>query len=58
MGNVNYKYNEYHAAIYAALGPMAWCLLFVWIIFTTQIGNTSKFLLLLFFQNIQNINFN
>lgn len=42
MGNINYKYNEYHAAIYAAFGPMAWCSLFVWIIFTSHNGYSSK----------------
>ena len=42
MGNVSYKYNEYHAAIYAAFGPMAWCLLFAWIIYSSHIGHTSR----------------
>lgn len=42
MGDINYKYNAYHAAIYAALGPMGWCTLFIWIIFSTHIGYPSK----------------
>lgn len=42
MGNINYVYNAYHAAIYAALGPMAWCALFAWIVFTSHLGYTSE----------------
>lgn len=42
MGDVNYQYNAYHAAIYAALGPMGWCTLFIWIIYTTHIGYSSE----------------
>lgn len=43
MGSINYEYNAYHAAIYAALGPMAWCGLFAWIVFTSHLGYTSEF---------------
>lgn len=35
MGNMNYKYNPYDAAIYAAFSPMSWCTIFAWIIYTT-----------------------
>lgn len=42
MGSINYVYNEYHAAVYAALGPMAWCGLAGWIIFTSYLGYNSK----------------
>lgn len=41
MGNLNYKYNPYDAAIYAAFSPMSWCTIFAWIIFTTHIGYSS-----------------
>lgn len=41
MGDINYKYNSYHAAFYAALGPMGWCTLFIWIIYSTHIGYSS-----------------
>lgn len=42
MGNIDYKYNPYDAAFYAAFSPMSWCTIFAWIIFTTHIGHTSK----------------
>lgn len=42
MGNLNYKYNPYDAAIYAAFSPMSWCTIFAWIIYTTHIGHTSN----------------
>lgn len=42
MGSINYVYNEYHAAFYAALGPIGWCGLFSWIVFTSHLGYTSK----------------
>lgn len=42
MGRISYVYNEYHAAIYAALGPMGWCGLAAWIIFTSHLGYHSK----------------
>lgn len=42
MGNMNYKYNPYDAAIYAAFSPMSWCTIFAWIIYTTHIGHKSK----------------
>ncbi|KAG4077902.1 hypothetical protein HA402_013836 [Bradysia odoriphaga] len=41
MGSISYVYNEYHAALYAALGPMAWCGLAGWIIFTSHLGYHS-----------------
>ncbi|XP_031625380.1 nose resistant to fluoxetine protein 6-like [Contarinia nasturtii] len=41
MGNMNYKYNPYDAAFYAAFSPMSWCTIFAWIIFTTHIGYSS-----------------
>lgn len=41
MGSITYVYNEYHAAIYAALGPIAWCGLFAWIVFTSHLGYES-----------------
>lgn len=44
MGDINYKYNAYHAAFYAALGPMGWCTLFIWIIYTTHLGYSSEFI--------------
>lgn len=49
MGSMNYVYNEYHAAVYAALGPMAWCGLAAWIIFTSHLGYHSKILFRLLF---------
>lgn len=42
MGSMSYVYNQYHAAIYAAVGPMAWCALFAWIIFTSHLGYESN----------------
>lgn len=42
MGNINYKYNPYDAAVYAAFSPMSWCTIFAWIIYTTHIGYPSK----------------
>lgn len=42
MGSINYQYNAYHAAFYAALGPVGWCTLFIWIIYTTHIGYSSN----------------
>lgn len=48
MGNINYKYNPYDAAIYAAFSPMSWCTIFAWIIFTTHIGHSSNSLFLLY----------
>lgn len=47
MGSIGYVYNEYHAATFAAFGPMAWCGIFAWIIFTTHIGYSSMISLLL-----------
>lgn len=43
MGSISYVYNEYHAAIYAALGPMGWCGLAGWIIFTSHLGYDSEY---------------
>lgn len=42
MGSIDYQYNPHHAAVYAALGPMAWCGLFAWIVFTTHLGYRSR----------------
>lgn len=42
MGNMNYKYNPYDAAVYAAFSPMSWCTIFAWIIYTTHIGHKSE----------------
>lgn len=42
MGNMNYVYNPYDAAYYAAFGPIAWCGVFIWIIYTTHIGHKSN----------------
>lgn len=42
MGNVNYQYNAYDAAVYAALSPISWCAIFAWVIYTTHIGYSSK----------------
>lgn len=42
MGDIKYKYNVYHAAIYAAFGPVGWCTLFIWIIYSTHIGYRSE----------------
>lgn len=41
MGKISYEYNSYHAAMYAAFAPLAWCGLFVWIIILAQNGYTS-----------------
>lgn len=43
MGSLDYQYNAYDAAIYAALSPITWCTLFAWIIYTSHIGYTSNF---------------
>lgn len=42
MGNISYEYNAYHAAFYAALGPIGWCTLFIWIIYSTHLGYSSE----------------
>lgn len=42
MGNLDYKYNSYDAAIYAAFSPITYCTIFAWIIYTTHIGYSSK----------------
>lgn len=46
MGKVGYVYNALHAANYAAFAPIAWCLLFGWVIFTSYIGKGGKSLLI------------
>lgn len=43
MGKRGYVYNPYHAATYAALGPIFWCSLAIWIIFTSENGYHCKF---------------
>lgn len=43
MSVSDYKYNPTHAAIYAAIAPIPWCLFFAWIIFTSQLGYKSKY---------------
>lgn len=52
MGSINYKYDSTHAALYAAFAPIGWCSFFVWIIFTSHLGYTSKILYDLFFVNL------
>lgn len=46
MGDINYKFNSTHAAIYAAFAPIAWCIFFAWIILVSQLGYKSKFVIL------------
>jgi hypothetical protein len=43
MSNINYQYNPTHAAYYAAISPIAWCLFFIWIIFLSESGYSSEF---------------
>ncbi|KAG5684658.1 hypothetical protein PVAND_013876 [Polypedilum vanderplanki] len=42
MGDITYKFNPTHAAIYAAFAPIAWCFFFGWMIFTSQLGYKNK----------------
>uniref|UniRef100_A0A1B0ADW6 Uncharacterized protein n=1 Tax=Glossina pallidipes TaxID=7398 RepID=A0A1B0ADW6_GLOPL len=42
MGDINYKYNSTHAAIYAAFAPIAWCLFFCWIVFVSHNGYKNR----------------
>lgn len=42
MSVPGYKYNPIHAAVYAEIAPIPWCLFFAWIIFTSQLGYKSK----------------
>jgi peptidoglycan/LPS O-acetylase OafA/YrhL len=44
MGDIDYKYNPTHAAFYAAITPIAWCIFFIWIIFLSESGYSSKFI--------------
>ncbi|XP_026467559.1 O-acyltransferase like protein-like [Ctenocephalides felis] len=41
MGSLSYKYDPTHAAIYAALAPVAWCAFYAWIILTSHRGYPS-----------------
>lgn len=43
MSVSDYKYNPTHAAVYAAIAPIPWCLFFAWIIITSQLGYKSKY---------------
>lgn len=42
MGDIDYKYNATHAALYAAFAPIAWCFFFGWIIFVSELGYKSE----------------
>jgi hypothetical protein len=42
MSVYNYKYNAFHAGLYASLAPIPWCFAFAWIIYTSQLGYKSK----------------
>jgi len=42
MGDISYQYNSIHAAVYAALAPIAWCVFFSWIVFVSHNGYKSK----------------
>lgn len=42
MSDISYKYNVTHAAHYAGLAPIAWCMFFGWLILSTQLGYQSK----------------
>lgn len=42
MGSVNYEYNPFHAANYAAFSPIAWCMFFAWAVFTSHLGYRNK----------------
>ncbi|XP_063217541.1 O-acyltransferase like protein-like [Bacillus rossius redtenbacheri] len=39
MGDRTYMYDPVDAANYAAFSPIAWCLVFSWVIFTSHTGN-------------------
>ena len=41
MGDIKYQYNSTHAAIYAAFAPIAWCIVFSWIVFVSNLGYRS-----------------
>lgn len=38
MGSIHYEYNAFHAANYAAFSPIAWCIFFSWVVFTSHLG--------------------
>lgn len=38
MTTYYYEYNAMHAALFAAVGPLCWCLFCAWIIFTAHLG--------------------
>ncbi|KAM7348279.1 drop dead [Cochliomyia hominivorax] len=42
MGDINYKYNPTHAAIYAAFAPIAWCIFFMWVVFVSHNGYKNR----------------
>lgn len=42
MGDMSYKYNSTHSAIYAAFVPITWCIFFVWVVLVSHNGYKSK----------------
>ncbi|CAD7077419.1 unnamed protein product [Hermetia illucens] len=42
MGDITYTYDPLHAGYYAAFAPITWCLIFMWMVFTSHIGYGSK----------------
>lgn len=42
MGSIHYEYNAFHAANYAAFSPIAWCIFFSWVVFTSHLGYKSE----------------
>lgn len=42
MTGMNYKYNAFHAALFAAFAPVLWCFSSAWIIFASHLGFTSN----------------
>lgn len=43
MGDITYTYDPLHAGYYAAFAPITWCLIFMWMVFTSHIGYGSKY---------------
>jgi len=38
MSTYDYEFDAMHAALFASIGPLCWCLFFAWTIFTAQLG--------------------
>lgn len=42
MSVYNYKFDIFHAALFASVAPIPWCLFFAWIIYSSQLGYKSE----------------